>query len=217
MEAVIFDMDGVLFDTERLYMDGWIQVAKKRGIGEMEEVASRCIGLNSNDTRHLMLEYYGRDFAYEEVRTAVSTWVKTRIKIYGLPMKPGVNKILAYLQQNGVPVGLASSTSYQSVLHHLKSAGIIDYFRVIVTGDMIEHSKPQPDIYLLACRKLGVTPQEAFAIEDSPNGIRAAHSAGVRAIMVPDLIEPDEELRRLCFRVFTDLTETMRFLQEQER
>lgn len=213
MKAVIFDMDGVLFDTERLYMDGFSQVAKKRGIRGMDEIAMKCIGLNSNDTRQLILSQYGEDFAYEEFKAAVSTWVKTRIKIYGLPVKAGVNRILTYLQQNEIPIGLASSTGYQSVLGHLKSAGIVDYFKVIVTGDMIEHSKPKPDIYLLACRKLGVEPAEAYAIEDSPNGIRSAYSAGVQPIMVPDLVEPDEEMRRLSVRICSDLTEVLQFIQ----
>ena len=213
-EAVIFDMDGVLFDTERLYMDGWCQVAKKRGIKGMEEVAVKCIGLNSHDTRQLMLEHFGQNLAYGEFREAVSTWVKTRIKIYGLPIKPGVHKILSYLQQKEIPIGMASSTSYHSVLDHLKVAGIVDYFKVIVAGDMIEQSKPQPDIYLLACRKLGVDPANAFAIEDSPNGIRSAHSAGVNVIMVPDLIVPDEELRKMTFKVCADLADAMRLLEQ---
>lgn len=212
MEAVIFDMDGVLLDTERLCMEGWCQAAKKKGISGMEEVFRQCIGLNSNDTRALVLSHYGETFPYEEFRKAVSAWTKTRLKIYGLPVKPGVNKILPALQQAGVPVGLATSTCYSSVIDHLKGAGIIDYFRVIVTGDMIEHSKPEPDIYLLACRKLGVEPALTFAIEDSPNGVRAAYRAGVKPVMVPDLIRPDEEMNRLSVKICNDLVEVMHYI-----
>ena len=214
MDAVIFDMDGVLFDTERLYMEGWTQVAKKRGIAGMEEVARGCIGLNRNDSRAHVRAHYGEDFDYDDFRAAVTSWVKTRIKIYGLPVKPGVERLLGYLKQRGIPVGLASSTSYQSVLEHLKSAGIVDYFQVIVTGDMIEHSKPQPDIYLLACRKLGVEPAGTYAIEDSPNGLLSAYRAGLKAILVPDLIEPTPEMRSQSHQIFYDLTEVMRFFQQ---
>ncbi|MBQ8231358.1 MAG: HAD family phosphatase [Lachnospiraceae bacterium] len=214
IEAVVFDMDGVLFDTERLYMDGWCQVAKKRGIRGMEEVAVECIGLNSHDTRQLVLERFGQDFAYVEFRNAVSAWLKTRIKIYGLPIKPGVHKILTYLQQKEIPMGLASSTSYHSVLDHLKVAGIVDYFKVIVAGDMIEHAKPQPDIYFLTCRKMGVDPANVIAIEDSPNGIKSAHDAGAKVIMVPDLITPDEELRKMTFGICSDLGDVVRFLEQ---
>ncbi|MBR5508799.1 MAG: HAD family phosphatase [Lachnospiraceae bacterium] len=214
MDAVIFDMDGVLFDTERLYMEGWTQVAKKRGIAGMEEVARGCIGLNRSDSRSYVQTHYGEEFDYDDFRVAVTSWVKTHIKIYGLPMKPGVEQILRYLKQRGISIGLATSTSYQIVLEYLKSAGILDYFRVIVTGDMIEHSKPQPDIYLLACRKLGVEPSKAYAIEDSPNGLLAAYRAGLKAILVPDLVEPTLQMRSQSHQIFYDLTEVMVFLQK---
>lgn len=111
-------------------------------------------------------------------------------------------------------MGLASSTRYASVISHLKEAGIVDYFQVIVAGDMIEHSKPQPDIYLLACRKLGVDPSDAYAVEDSPNGIRSAHAAGMKPIMVPDLIPPDDEMREMSFLICRDLLEVMRFFNQ---
>ena len=125
-----------------------------------------------------------------------------------------MERILGYLKQREIPVGLVTSTSYQIVLEYLKSAGILDYFRVIVTGDMIEHSKPQPDIYLLACRKLGVEPSKTYAIEDSPNGLLAAYRAGLKSVLVPDMIEPTQEMRNQSHQIFYDLTEVMRFFQE---
>lgn len=210
MRAVVFDMDGVLFDTERLCMEGWKRIADKRGLRGMEETSRLCIGLNGNDTRQLVLERMGADFAYEEFRQQVSDWVWEHIRRQGLPVKPGVNKILPYLQQSGTAIGLASSTRYSSVVSHLKQAKIIDYFQVLITGDMIEHSKPQPDIYLLACKKLGVKPGEAYAVEDSPNGIRSAHAAGMKPIMVPDLIQPDAEMEALSCHICKDLTEVMK-------
>ena len=214
MKAVVFDMDGVLFDTERLCMDGYAQVAKKCGLPNVEVVARQCIGRNRKDSKQLFLDHYGQGFDYDEFRGAVSAWVKTRIRLHGLPLKPGVEKVLEYLKQNGVPLGLASSTSYRSVLDHLREAGLLEYFRVIVTGDMIENSKPEPDIYLLACRKLDVDPTDTYAIEDSPNGIRAAYRAGMLPIMVPDMIAPDDEMRRLSVRICSDLTEALRFMEE---
>ena len=126
-------------------------------------------------------------------------------------MKLGVNKILAYLKQSGTPIGLASSSKYSSIISHLKEANIIDYFDVIVAGDMIEHSKPKPDIYILACNKLGVDPKDTYAIEDSPNGIRSAHAAGMRPIMVPDLVKPDAEMEELSYLICKDLMEVMQF------
>lgn len=214
MKAVVFDMDGILFDTERLCMEGWSQIAKKKRISGMEEVGRQCIGLNEKDTKQLILNHYGESFPYEEFRAEVSKWMEKVIERKGLPVKPGVHKILSHLRNRHIPMGLASSTRYAKVISHLKRTNLIDYFQVIVSGDMIEHSKPQPDIYLLACNKLGVNPKEAYAIEDSPNGIRAAHGAGMRAIMVPDLIEPDREMEELSYLICKDLMEVMHFLDQ---
>lgn len=212
MKAVVFDMDGVLFDTERLCMEGWSKVAARWGIEGMDAISRKCIGLNANDTEALVLGECGKDFPYGDFMGEVSQWFRSYIAKKGLPVKPGVEKLLAYLKRSGYQIGLASSTRYASVVQHLKQANIIDDFQVLVTGDMIEHSKPKPDIYLLACKKLGVEPTESYAIEDSPNGIRSAHAAGMKAIMVPDLIEPDEEMRELSHIICKDLLEVLSYL-----
>ena len=137
------------------------------------------------------------------------------MKENGLPIKPGVPEILRWLKDAGYTVGLASSTRSSSVFGHLEQSGFRDYFQTVVTGDMVEHSKPRPDIYLLACRELGVEPEQAYAIEDSPNGIRSAHAAGMRPIMVPDMIAPDEEMRKLSFLIRKDLFEVLEYLQRE--
>ena len=204
-KTVVFDMDGVLFDTEKLCMDSWVAVAKEQGISDMEDVFPRCIGLNGNDTRALVMEYYGESFPYDEYRKLTSQWFWKEIEENGLPMKPGVKELLDFLVDNECKIGLASSTRYESVVHHLTQAGIRDYFSVIVTGDMVEHSKPQPDIYLRACEELGTSPADAYAIEDSPNGIRAAYRAGMCPIMVPDMIKPDAEMKELSYLICEDL------------
>lgn len=214
MKAVVFDMDGVLFDTERLCMNSWDHVAKKRGMEMMDSVFEQCIGLNDTDTKAVILNAYGPDFPYDEFRVQASEWFWDYIQKKGLPLKTGVKKILPYLEQAGYQIGLASSSKYESVISHLKRAEIIDYFSVIVTGDMIEHSKPRPDIYLLACKKLGVKPEEAYAIEDSPNGIRAASAAGMKPIMVPDMVRPDAEMETLSFMICDDLVQVMKYLNQ---
>ena len=216
MKAVVFDMDGVLFDTERLCMDSWNHVMKKRGMEKVDDVFEQCIGLNDTDTKALVLQRYGQDFPYEEFKKQASEWFWDTIHKKGLPLKTGVKKILPYLQQAGYEIGLASSSKYESVINHLKRAEMIDYFSVIVTGDMIEHSKPKPDIYLLACRKLGVEPGEAYAVEDSPNGIRSAYAAGMKPIMVPDLVQPDAEMERLSFLIFGDLIQVMKYFNGKQ-
>lgn len=217
MKAVVFDMDGVLFDTEKLCRAGWTALAKEQGIEDMEEVFMQCVGRNANDTKALVLNHYGQDFPYDTFRQRSSEWFWEQIEQKGVPVKPGVRELLSYLKEAGYHIGLASSTRRESVISHLTHTGILEYFSVIVTGDMVEHSKPQPDIYLLACDKMQVAPEEAYAIEDSPNGIRAAYAAGMKPVMVPDLIAPDEEMRSLSFRIFENLSEVRDFLRGQER
>ena len=214
MRAVVFDMDGILFDTERVCQDSWIEVAKRRGLPGMEEIFPRCIGLNSRGTRQIVLEAYGEDFDYENFRAEASVWYWNYIETNGLPLMQGAEFLLRWLKSSGWKLGLASSTRRPTVLKNLELSGFSDYFSVVVTGDMVEYSKPRPEIYLLACRELGVKPEEAYAIEDSPNGIRSAHAAGMRPLMVPDMIAPDEEMENLSFRIFKDLNQVLAYLKE---
>lgn len=213
--TVVFDMDGILFDTERLCQDSWLAVAEEKGVPGMAEIFPQCIGLNANDSRRIVMNAYGEDFDYEGFRGQASVWFWDYIEKNGLPMKPGVRELLDWLKENGWTVGLASSTRRSSVLNHLEQAGIRDYFSTVITGDMVEHSKPQPDIYLMACRELGADPEETYAIEDSPNGIRSAHAAGMIPLMVPDMIAPDEEMRRLSSCIFKDLFEVLEYFNNK--
>lgn len=213
MRAVVFDMDGVLFDTERICMESWIAVAAEDGLPDMDKIFPLCIGGNANDSRRIVLEAYGQDFDYAAFREKASVWFWNYIGKNGLPMMAGVREILAWLKGNNRMIGLASSTKRSSVVSHLEQAGIRDYFQAIVTGDMVEHSKPLPDIYLIACRELGVEPCEAYAIEDSPNGIRSAHAAGMCPLMVPDMLQPDREMEWLSHRIFKNLTEVLEFMK----
>lgn len=214
VKAVIFDMDGVLFDTEKLCMDSWIAVAGEQGIPDMEKFFPSCIGRNLTDTKALFRDFYGDVYDYEKFRKQASVWFHNYIEQKGLPVKKGVRELLDFLQRRGYDIGLASSTSRPSVEEHLERAGIREYFQSLTTGDMVEHSKPCPDIYLMACKSVGVDPARAIAIEDSPNGIRAAYSAGMIPVMVPDLIAPDQEMREKSVLICRDLVEVMRFLDK---
>lgn len=215
-KAVVFDMDGVLFDTERLCQDSWIEVANRRGLPDMEIIFPKCIGRNANDSKKIVLEAYGEDFDYEEFRQEASDWFWKYLEENGLPVKEGVRELLNWLKEQGWRIGLASSTRRSSVISHLEQAGIRDFFEEIITGDMVEHSKPLPDIYLLACRKLMVDPAGTYAIEDSPNGIRSAYRAGMKPVMVPDLLSPDEEMEQLSTRIFSSLLDVLDYFRSQE-
>ncbi len=211
--SVIFDMDGTIFDTERLVLDCWERVGEKHGIPGIREVFMRCIGTNHARTQEIVYGHYGKDFPYEKFSGESSVLFHEIADTEGIPVKPGAAELLKYLSENKVPLGLASSTRLAVVTQELQAAGLYDYFQVVVGGDLLKNSKPAPDIYLMTCGRMGVVPENTYAIEDSYNGIRSAHSAGMRPIMVPDLLPATEEMRDLSVAVFADLFEAKTYFE----
>lgn len=211
-EAVVFDMDGVIFDSERAVMNCWLELAHKYNIKDIEKPYFACVGTTMTRTREIMLETYGEDFPYDEYARESSLMYHEKYDGGKLPMKPGVMELLSYLKEKGKKIALASSTRRETVTNQLRWAGIIDYFDVIICGDMVARSKPAPDIFLKACQELGVSPENTYAIEDSYNGIRAAHAGQLRPIMVPDLLEADDEMRGMAECVCDNLNEVIDYL-----
>lgn len=212
-QAVVFDMDGVIFDSERLVLKSWKKIGEKYGYADIENVFYRCIGVNTEETKKIVKEYYGSDFPYDTYKAETSKWFHDRYDNGRLPLKPGVRELLDYLKEKNVPLAVASSTREAVVLQELMDAGLLPYFERIIGGDMVRRSKPEPDIFLKACEKLGVTPEMAIVIEDSFNGIRAAKRAGMIPVMVPDLLMPDEAITKLAYRIFPSLREVKAWLQ----
>ena len=211
-KAVIFDMDGVIFDSEQCIIECWKIVAEKYQIPNIEPVLYKCLGVTYEEGRRIFLTRYGDDFPYDERKKERSDLYHERYDGGRLPLKPGVRELLVWLKENGYKVGVASSTRKEVVTKQLEDAGLLKYFDNITCGDMVAKSKPEPDIYLMACERLGVQPEDAVAIEDSYNGIKSAHAAGMFPIMVPDLLEPDEEMRKLSGRIFESLIEVKGWL-----
>ncbi len=212
-QAVVFDMDGVIFDTERLVIEFWKEVAKRHNIPNVEHTCIQCLGTNRVRTREIFLENYGADFPFDPYRAEVTELFNTHYKGVPLPTKPGVRELLSYLQEQDIKVGLASSTAQHLVRDEIGTAGLLPYFQTLVCGDMVEHSKPAPDIFLKACEILNADPTKSIAIEDSFNGIRSAHCAGMTAIMVPDQVQPTDEIRALAFHVMPSLLDVLNWLK----
>lgn len=212
-QAVLFDMDGVIFDSERLVIDCWKVVADKYGIPDIEAVCYQCMGLTYEATEQVYRRRYGDAYPYERYKQEVSDLFHARYDGGRLPTKPGVREILAWLQERRIPVALASSTRLASVRQELGEAGLLPFFQVVKGGDDVVHGKPAPDIFLLAAKQLGCDPAACYVLEDSPNGIRAAAAAGMHPVMVPDLQEPDEEMRRLAEVILRDLREAQAYLE----
>ncbi len=212
--AVVFDMDGVIFDSERAVMNCWLELAEKYGIENIEKPYFACTGTTMQRTREIMLETYGEDFPYDTYAKEASLRYHEKYDGGRLPMKPGVVELLSYLKEAGKKIALASSTRRQTVENQLRDAKILDYFEAVICGDMVKRSKPAPDIFLKACEELGAAPEQAFAVEDSYNGIRSAHAGGLRPIMVPDLLPPNEEMEQLTEVILPSLLEVRDYLGE---
>lgn len=210
--AVVFDMDGVIFDSERAVMQCWKEVASRHNIPDIEKAILACTGTTMVRTREIMLNLYGADFPYDEYARESSAIFHSRYDGGRLPMKPGVKELLTFLKECGKKIALASSTRQQVVTDELRDAGIIEYFDRIICGDMVSRSKPAPDIFLKACEELNVSPSDSYAIEDSYNGIRAAHAGGLHPIMVPDLLPADEEMQSLAEIILPNLTSVIEYL-----
>lgn len=216
--AVVFDMDGVLFDTERIGVQCWTEAAEPTGLQNAREIARMCIGRTIPGTKEVFMEEAAKQgvaLDFEKLHEDCARLILEKEERDGLPVKHGVHEILEYLYERKIPVALATSSKKDIVLSHLEKTGITKYFRKIVTGDMVSHGKPAPDIYIKACEELEAAPENVIAIEDSFNGIRSASAAGLHPIMVPDQLQPTEEILLLAETKCDSLLEVRKLLQEK--
>lgn len=208
---IIFDMDGVIFDTERLCLKIWKKISAKFNVFDIEKVYFECIGTNEDLTKKIMLKAYGTNFPYHDFKNLADKLFDGYEKLYKMPLKKGAKEILSYFKQKGYKIGLASSTKYERVKKELTHVNLFHFFDEIATGDMVINSKPSPDIYLLAAKKLNAYPEACYAIEDSKNGIIAAASANMKTIMIPDLLEPDSSIKKFINLKFLSLLDVISY------
>ena len=213
VQAVIFDMDGVIFDSERLVIECWEVVAAKHNIPDIVEICMRVQGNNREETGKRFREKYGKEFPYETYKKEVTVLFLERYGEGRLPLKPGVIEILEELKHRHVPLALASSTRSDIVRQELDDAHLLSYFDAVLGGDMVPRSKPEPDIFLAAAAALQAEPKYCYVLEDSYNGIRAAYRAGMHPIMVPDMQLPTEEIRGIAEAVVENLAAALEYLQ----
>lgn len=193
IKAVIFDMDGVLIDTEKWLNKYWVQSAREAGYDAKPEHALGIRSLAGKYAAPYLQNIFGTEFPYWTIRERRKELMKEHIAKHGIEKKPGVDEVLDYLKAKGIKVAVATATDPARTAEYLKKIGIYEKFDKIVCATMVENGKPKPDIYLYACEQIGEKPEDCIAVEDSPNGIISATTAGLRTIMVPDLTEPDEE------------------------
>lgn len=216
MKTVIFDMDGLMFDTERLCVEAFDFAGEAFGIGKAGYMVLKTLGMNHELSSKIWQQELGPGFDEEGLDKYVKAFYADFRKHNHIPVKKGLYRLLAYLKDNGYTMAVASSTKRDGVLDNLEDAGVLEYFKVVVGGDCIKASKPEPDIYLKACELLGQPPEECYALEDSRNGLLAATRAGCKTIMVPDLWQPDDEIRKSVTAVFEDLDKVCDYLKAME-
>ena len=212
IKAVVFDMDGLMFDTERLTILAWDYAGEKLGLGKMGHMVYKTLGMNVESSRKIFSQEYGDKIVEEDLTKHAREFFNDYYEKNGIPIKTGLIEILSYLKENNYRLAVATSSNQKTVLSHLERANIKEYFDVIVCGDMIKNSKPAPDIYLKACELLDVNPSECLALEDSPNGIRSAFSAGLKPVMIPDLIDPTDEILDMLHSKLLNLNEVVNLL-----
>lgn len=204
--AAIFDMDGVLIDSERVIVDAYVAAARDCGhpIGEADFLP--VIGMTGAASREVLLALFGGEAPLRRVGERAAAIMRGDREHPVFPEKTGARALLAALSSRGVPLGVASSTRRKEVLRRLTAVGFHEHFHAITGGDEVERGKPDPSIYLLAAQRLGVAPDACIAFEDSDHGVAAAHAAGMRVVVVPDLKAPAEVTRGRAFEVVGELS-----------
>ena len=215
IKAVIFDKDGTLHDTEKVFLKAWKLAAEDLDVPDIERTVRDCTGVNLSDTAvYWAKKYPAIPFAVylDRRRHHFDEIVRD-----GVPVKEGAMELLTYLTERGYGVGLATSTPYAITMEHLRRTDMIRFFApdAIVTGDMVKRGKPHPESFLTAAVRLGVKPDACIGVEDSNNGIRAVYGAGMRAVFVPDLTPPAEDAQSMIWRTCDKLTDLIPLLEAE--
>jgi HAD superfamily hydrolase (TIGR01509 family) len=212
IKAILFDMDGVIFDTERIYLEHWIEIFQKYGYTMTQEVYASVMGRGRENVMRIFKEVFGQDLPILEMYKEKDKMLKQAVEEGKVPMKPGAKEILSFLKNNNFKTALATSAKRDRMLMQLKMANIEAEFDAVICGDDITKSKPNPEIFLMAAQSIGIAPENCAVVEDSSAGIEAAYKAEMLALHVEDLKKPDEEILKYCKKSFKDLFEIKEYL-----
>ena len=211
-KAVIFDMDGVIFDTEKVYLDIWTEVFEKYGYKITKELYVNVMGTGRKNVIKTFLENFGDDLPIEKMYEEKDNQLFYIIENQGIPLKEGVKELFSMLKEKNYKIALATSAKRERVEKQIKDKWLKESFDAIVCGDDVEKGKPSPDIFLKAAKEIDVEPENCFVVEDSPAGIKAAFSGGMKGIHVEDLKAADEDILKYCEKNFENLQEIKEYL-----
>ena len=210
-KAIVFDMDGVILDSESLSDVTWDKAAADFNIKMTADILNSCRGSNKHDILIKLADIYGKDFDTNGFLARTGVYFDEIKDRDGIPLMPYAEQALSRLKKD-YKIALASSTKGPVVRSELAAVNVLHYFESITTGEQVIHSKPNPEIYLMACKSIGLKPEECIAVEDSFNGIRSAKAAGLFTVMIPDKVQPTAEIKALCDKIFANLQDFTDFL-----
>lgn len=214
IKAIIFDMDGLMIDSERVTCECYKKYLAKMGLEITEEFYIQLLGRTAAACKEKFLKQYGEEFPYEDSVKTVHRMMAEQFLEEGIPLKKGLKELLKYLKKNNYKTIVATSSERKRVDDILKNAGLTQYFDASICGDEVQNGKPHPEVFLKACEKLGVSTQEALVLEDSEAGIRAAFDGGIEVICVPDMKYPGDDYKRKVTFLCNDLADVKTYIEE---
>lgn len=213
IKGAVFDMDGLMFDTERLVYETWQMMMDELGFEYSLDIFKNTVGLRTDKAESYYNSLYGERFCYKPLKQKSREIFLQRVSSEGVPIKKGLIKLLHFLRENNIKTAVATSTSAQTAHKIIEMAGVYNYFDAFVCGDDVKNGKPHPEVFLKAAEKLGLSPECCVAFEDSINGIKSAHSAKMKTVMVPDYLQPTQEILPMVDCLCEDLSQSIKFLQ----
>lgn len=214
VRGVLFDMDGVVLDTEALYARFWREAAAALGHTMSYEQALGMRSLSNTAGQAQLESYFGKGVSRAEFREKRIELMDAYIDVHGVDLKPGIRELLDHLDSKDIPAAITTSSPIERVKRYLGPHGLLHRFQRLCSGSEVAHGKPEPDIYLYGAACLGLKPEQCIAIEDSPAGVLSAYRAGCMTVMVPDLDQPDEATRKLLFAKADSLKDLIEIIQE---
>ncbi len=214
IKAVIFDMDGLLLDSERVALSTFVKACRESDFDPDVEVYDKCIGGNDVRTKRILTEGYGPKFPFDKINRRWHALYEELAATSAFPVKSGAVELLELLDDRHIRKAVVTSTRRESATRKVSNAGLLSYFEFILGGDDIQKSKPDPEIYINACTRLGEPPRDCLALEDSDNGVMSASSAGLRVIQVPDMLQPSQEVQALGHAILPSLAEVVELLRD---
>lgn len=217
IKAIIFDMDGLMIDSERATYQCYVEVLKKMNLTMSEDFYKKLLGKTLKTVYEIVYEEYGDDFPMNDVLAQVHTLLADSFENHGIPKKQGLIPLLTYLKNNNYLTIVATSSTRKRVDHILDIADLTQYFDDSICGDEVTHGKPHPEVFLKACEKLNVSPEDALVLEDSEAGIQAAYRAHIPVICIPDMKYPEHDIEKLATKILSSLDEVIDYLKEEKK